>query len=102
MRPASQQTFISSTSSSPVFVDSVNQFTGSLNFNLGTDGSQYVNGRIGNWIVDRGEIGIGSRYNRRWGNNLVFELDSDQNQVYKYILDLSGGLYELSFDWAAR
>ena len=73
-----------------------------MNFNLGTDGWQYFGGRVGNWIVDKGEAGIGSIYNKRWGNTVVFELDSTENQVYKYILDLSGGLYELSFDWAAR
>lgn len=37
----------------------------------------YVEGNIGNWRVDRGEVGLGKIYNSRWGNTQVMELDSD-------------------------
>lgn len=73
-----------------------------FNTNDNPDGWAYFEGRVGNWIVDRGEVGIGRLYNQRWGNNIVMELDSDENQVYRYILNLDGGMYQLNFNWAAR
>lgn len=73
-----------------------------FNFNENPDGWAYFEGRVGNWIVDRGEVGIGKLYNQRWGNNVIMELDSDENQVYRYPLNLEGGLYQLNFNWAAR
>ena len=63
----------------------------------------YFDNAVGGWRVEKGEVGLGSIYNKRWGNTKVIELDAEQNQVYTYNFDLKqGGNYELNLDYAAR
>ena len=45
---------------------------------------------------------MGSVYNRRWGDKIVIELDSNQNDILRQVLDLEAGKYILSVDYAAR
>lgn len=48
------------------------------------------------------EQGLGKIYNNKWGNTVVVELDSNQNDILRQKLDLQGGEYILELDYAAR
>ena len=48
------------------------------------------------------EQGKGSVYNGKWGNRIVVELDSNQNDVLRQSVNLESGYYILSLEYAAR
>ena len=48
------------------------------------------------------EVGYGRVYNNNWGDRIVVELDSNQNDVLKQVFDLECQEYTLQLDYAAR
>ena len=48
------------------------------------------------------EVGYGTVYNNNWGDRIVVELDSNQNDVLKQVFDLECQEYTLQLDYAAR
>lgn len=48
------------------------------------------------------EQGVGTTYNRNWGNKVVLELDSHHNYCIAQNVKLSEGIYEFSTSYAAR
>ena len=48
------------------------------------------------------EKGLGKIYNLNWGNTVVVELDSNQNDILRQRVDLKEGQVTLEFQYAAR
>jgi len=48
------------------------------------------------------EVGYGRVYNNKWGNTIVVELDSNQNDILKQEFELECQEYTLQLDYAAR
>jgi hypothetical protein len=56
-------------------------------------GWNYYNGGIAGWSAAKAEVGGGNNYNSKWASGQVIELDSDSNQRYTQLINISQSLY---------
>ena len=70
--------------------------------NIGTN-EWTISKTLPGWEIPREvEQGYGRVYNGNWGNRIVIELDSNQNDILRQKLELRKGEYNLELDYAAR
>ena len=68
-----------------------------------TETSKVLTSLVGWQVVNQVESGIGEKYNSRWGNRNVIEMDSYQNDILRQNVSLNCGVKVLfSIDYAPR